>query len=48
MPVRILMASQLSEAVMDVAREILPPGYELVVAEFDSATLACLRRAVAR
>jgi len=36
MPVRILMASQLSEAVMDVAREILPPGYELVVAEFDS------------
>ena len=40
MPVRILMASQLSEAVMDVAREILPPGYELVVAEFDSAEFA--------
>jgi phosphoglycerate dehydrogenase-like enzyme len=40
MPVRILMASQLSEAVTDVAREILPPGYELVVAEFDSAEFA--------
>ena len=40
MPVRILMASQLSEAVMDVARKILPPGYELVVAEFDSAEFA--------
>jgi hypothetical protein len=27
MPVRILMASQLSEAVMDVAREIFPPRH---------------------
>jgi hypothetical protein len=32
MPTRILMASQLSDAVMDVARGILPPGYELIVA----------------
>jgi len=40
MPTRILMASQLSDAVMDVAREILPPGYELIVAEFDSAEFA--------
>jgi pimeloyl-ACP methyl ester carboxylesterase len=40
MPTRILMASQLSAAVMDVAREILPPGYELVVADFDSAEFA--------
>jgi phosphoglycerate dehydrogenase-like enzyme len=44
MPVRILMASQLSEAVMDVAREILPPGYELVVAEFDSFEFAAALR----
>src|ERR1700730_13570531 len=40
MPTRILMASQLSDAVMDVAREILPSGYELIVAEFDSAEFA--------
>jgi phosphoglycerate dehydrogenase-like enzyme len=40
MPTRILMASQLSDAVMDVAREILPPGYELIVAEFDGAEFA--------
>src|ERR1700736_4558824 len=40
MPTRILMASQLSDAVMDVVREILPPGYELIVAEFDSAEFA--------
>jgi hypothetical protein len=40
MPTRILMASQLSDAVMDVAREILPPGYELIVAQFDSAEFA--------
>ena len=40
MPTRILMASQLSDAVMDVAREILPPGYELILAEFDSAEFA--------
>ena len=44
MRVRILMASQLSEAVMDVAREILPPGYELVVAEFDSSEFAAALR----
>jgi phosphoglycerate dehydrogenase-like enzyme len=44
MPVRILMASQLFEAVMDVAREILPPGYELVVAEFDSSEFAAALR----
>jgi len=31
MPLRVLMASQLSDTVMDVAREMLPPGYELVV-----------------
>jgi hypothetical protein len=29
MPVGILMAFQLSAAVMDVARELLPPGCEL-------------------
>src|SRR5260370_38210155 len=40
MPTPILMASQLSDAVMDVAREILPPGYELIVGEFDSAEFA--------
>jgi phosphoglycerate dehydrogenase-like enzyme len=39
MRTRILMASQLSDAVIGVAREILPPGYELIVAEFDSAGL---------
>ena len=40
MPLRVLMASQLSDTVMDVAREMLPPGYELVVADFDSAKFA--------
>ena len=40
MPVQILMASHLSEAVMEVAREMLPPGYKLVVAEFDSGAFA--------
>src|ERR1700738_4698501 len=45
MPTRILMASQLSDAVMDVAREILPPGYELIVAEFDGGEFAALKDA---
>ena len=40
MPTRVLMASQFPDAVMDVAREIFPPGYELIVAEFDSAEFA--------
>ena len=40
MAVRILMASHLSQAVMDVAREMLPPGCELFVAEFDSGEFA--------
>jgi hypothetical protein len=40
MPVRIAMASQLSEAVMDVAREMLPPGCELIVAELRMVSIA--------
>jgi phosphoglycerate dehydrogenase-like enzyme len=40
MTVRILMASHLSEPVMDVAREMLPPDCELIVAEFDSSEFA--------
>jgi phosphoglycerate dehydrogenase-like enzyme len=37
MPVRIIMPSLLGEPILAVAREVLPPGWELTIAQFGSA-----------